>query len=166
METQEDGPGAYLASCLQQRQPASLLCCSWGPVPAVKEYCEAANCRLQQIRKKDTKAALKGLPRFDMAIIADQLEHMSWSEGEHFLALLQNLHSGHLWVAVSETADGPAWKATDFYALGMHRKRQFSRADGPDITVYTYDIDRYNHIRTWNNPDFWANPENFGKYWW
>ncbi len=165
METTEDSPGAYLVSCLKERQPASLLCCSWGPVPAVEEYCEVANCQLQQLRRKDSTAALKGLPRFDMVVTADQLEHMSWAEGQHFLGRLQNLHSGHLWVAVSAT-DNPVWKATDFYALGMHRKQHFSRKDGPSITVYTYDIDRYNHVRTWNNPDFWANPKNFGKYWW
>ena len=162
----EDSPGAFLAQCLRERQPASLLCCSWGPVPAVEEYCKAARCKLKQLQKKSSAAALQALSRFDMAVVADQLEHMSWIKGQQFLARLCNLHSGHLWIAVSEKDGGRAWKATNFYALGMQRKQHFSREQGADLTVYTYDIDRYNHIRPWNNPDFWANPENFGKYWW
>lgn len=31
---------------------------------------------------------------------------------------------------------------------------------------YHYDISRYNFKRSWNNPKFWANPENFNRYRW
>ena len=34
------------------------------------------------------------------------------------------------------------------------------------VTVNANDLDNYNFERSWNNSRFWANPENWGKYWW
>ena len=32
--------------------------------------------------------------------------------------------------------------------------------------AWRYDIDRYNPERPWNNPEDWANPQNFDKFRW
>ena len=37
---------------------------------------------------------------------------------------------------------------------------------GQTLTLYTYDLYEYKQVPDWLNAKFWANPENFGKYWW
>jgi len=34
------------------------------------------------------------------------------------------------------------------------------------LTLFTYDLREYKQVPDWLNAKFWANPENFGKYWW
>ena len=51
---------------------------------------------------------------------------------------------------------------TDYLALGFERRGE--PTDG--IELFWYDADRFNPEREWNNPDHWANPENFKRYRW
>jgi hypothetical protein len=57
------------------------------------------------------------------------------------------------------------WDFKDFIGLGFRRQAELDD-DGRTRTLYTYNIDNYNHKRAWNNPDNWANPEMWGKAWW
>ena len=101
-------------------------------------------------------------------MVANCLEHLDHARGTTLLARLRNVHSHRIWVLV----DGRAgWQLTDFIALGFQRLQVFSTdpqsgGEARSYHSYGYDIGQYNHVRSWNNPRFWANPENFGKYWW
>jgi hypothetical protein len=44
-------------------------------------------------------------------------------------------------------------------------QERFQR-DEQVLTLFTYDLLDYKQVPDWLNARFWANPENFGKYWW
>jgi hypothetical protein len=58
--------------------------------------------------------------------------------------------------------------------LGLKRIAEFKRpidhgeADKSTavLNCFAYQIENYIKKRDWNNARYWANPENFGKYWW
>ena len=99
--------------------------------------------------------------RIDLALVSDTLEHMPHDAGEQLLGTLRNL--GTLQIAVLVANNAP-WTFQDFLALGF--RRQPPSGTDAEKTLYTYNLDTYNHKRTWNNPDYWANPEMWGKAWW
>ncbi|MCY1517439.1 hypothetical protein D9M68_521200 [compost metagenome] len=57
------------------------------------------------------------------------------------------------------------WTETDFFALALQASERFRR-DEQTLTLFTYDLHEYKQVPDWLNAKFWANPENFGKYWW
>ena len=57
------------------------------------------------------------------------------------------------------------WKDTDFFSLALQAGERFQR-DDQVLTLFTYDLLDYKQVPDWLNARFWANPENFGKYWW
>ncbi len=57
------------------------------------------------------------------------------------------------------------WPDETLFSLGFRRLARFPH-DSLPCKAFEYQLTRYNHKRSWNNPRFWANPENFGKYWW
>ncbi|WP_336367561.1 DUF6231 family protein [Marinobacter sp. C2H3] len=97
----------------------------------------------------------------DLALVTDTLEALSHDDGDQLLGTLRNLGCHQIAVLVANEA---AWSLADFLALGFRRQPP----SGPDAekTLYTYNLDTYNHKRAWNNPDHWANPEMWGKAWW
>lgn len=97
----------------------------------------------------------------DLALISDTLEQIPREAGEQLLGTLRNLGVRQIAVLVSDSAP---WTFRDFIALGF--RRQPSSRTEAEKTLYTYNLDTYNHKRTWNNPDYWANPEMWGKAWW
>lgn len=98
----------------------------------------------------------------DLALITGVLERLPRDEGELLLGQLRN-YGTHQIAVVVEPDRG--WSFTDFLALGFRRQAELC-CDGNASTLYTYNIDNYNHKRAWNNPDNWANPEMWGKAWW
>ena len=50
-------------------------------------------------------------------------------------------------------------------ALALQAGERFQR-DEQVLTLFTYDLLDYKQVPDWLNARFWANPENFGKYWW
>ncbi len=98
----------------------------------------------------------------DLAIITDTLEHLPYEEGALLLGQLRNYGTHQIAVLVPQTTD---WGFTDFIALGFQRHADIESENGA-LTLYTYNLDTYNHKRAWNNPDNWANPEMWGKAWW
>lgn len=97
----------------------------------------------------------------DLAIISEILDDMSPREGSIVLGQLRNF--GNLQIAAL-VSNRSAWAFTDFIALGFIRQGSTEGEQG--YTLYTYNIDNYNHKRAWNNPKNWANPEMWGKAWW
>lgn len=97
------------------------------------------------------------------AVIADHLEHYTATEGKEHLAAIRNALVPSILVLVREHT--PGWTDADFYGLGFRHTARFPHKDGT-LLAYEYHIATYNPKRDWNNSRFWANPENFGKYWW
>ena len=57
------------------------------------------------------------------------------------------------------------WQENDFFALALQASECFQR-DKQTLSLFTYDLLDYKQVPDWLNAKFWANPENFGKYWW
>ena len=76
---------------------------------------------------------------------------------------MRNLNASR--VAVLVDLEASNWQETDFFALAMQNSERFQR-EGQTLTLYTYDLHEYKQVPDWLNAKFWANPENFGKYWW
>lgn len=103
------------------------------------------------------------LPRtHDLALISDTLEHLDLEEGRLLLGQLRNYGTHQIAVVVPDQAN---WQFRDFIALGFRRQGAVGLA-GSQQTLYTYNLDSYNHKRQWNNARHWANPEMWGKAWW
>ena len=61
--------------------------------------------------------------------------------------------------------DACGWLDTDFFSLALQASERFQR-EAQELTLFTYDLLDYKQVPDWLNSRFWANPENFGKYWW
>jgi hypothetical protein len=101
--------------------------------------------------------------RFDLALVVDCLEHLSKRAGLELLGGVRNLNASRIAVLADLAACG--WKDTDFFSLALQTNEQFCR-DNQVLTLFTYDLLEYKQVPDWLNARFWANPENFGKYWW
>jgi len=101
--------------------------------------------------------------RYDLVIVADCLEHLPLRQGRELLGGLRNFNTSRLAVLVDLAAS--EWQATDFYALALQASERFAR-DGQVVTLFSYDLHDYKQVPDWLNAKFWANPQNFGKYWW
>ncbi len=160
-------PQQQLAGILDSLQPDTLLIVSMNPIPALDAWCADNDCALTWIAELDPLAALADTQRFDLVVIADQLEYMNRHSGEELLGLVRHLHSDAMLV-LYQPALAPQklrWQLSDFLGMGMRRQQQFSDGER-SMSLYSYELDSYNFTRSWNNSRFWANPENWGKYWW
>jgi hypothetical protein len=101
--------------------------------------------------------------RFDLALVVDCLEHLSKPQGLTLLGGVRNLNASRIAALVDLNACG--WKETDFFSLALQAGERFQR-DEQVLTLFTYDLLDYKQVPDWLNARFWANPENFGKYWW
>ena len=98
----------------------------------------------------------------DLALITCAIERLARAEGEMLLGQLRNYGTYQIAVVVDPEQ---GWDFKDFIGLGFRRQARLE--DGAhQRTLYTYNIDNYNHKRAWNNPENWANPEMWGKAWW
>lgn len=68
---------------------------------------------------------------------------------------LKNILAEQIWIVVPQKQD---WLVGDYLALGLLRDKN---CDHPEFLSYSYNLDTYNHKRSWNNPRFWANPEQW-----
>lgn len=98
----------------------------------------------------------------DLALITDTLEELEHAEGEILLGQLRNYGTHQIAVVV---ASDKGWDFRDFIALGFRRQANLDD-QGVARTLFTYNIDNYNHKRAWNNPKNWANPEMWDKARW
>jgi hypothetical protein len=160
-------PQEKLAAILDSHQPKTLLTLSLNPVPLTRHWCTDHQCELIAIQEQNPFPALARIGRVDLAVVGDQLEYMSQKDGEALLGLLRNLHTDSL-VVVYQPRLAPEtlrWPRNGFLALGCREEGHFAQ-EGRELDFYSYDLVTYNFRRTWNNSRFWANPENWGQYWW
>lgn len=119
---------------------------------------------LVDLSQMDPLRARQAHPALDAVVIAGVLEHLSKAEGRQRLAAYRNALYGGILVFI-DLSMAKDWSDTDFIGLGFRRAATFPHPEHP-ISAYAYNLRQYNHKRLWNTPQYWANPENFGKYWW
>jgi hypothetical protein len=160
-------PHAMLAAILDSQRPASLLVISLNPVPMLEDWCRHHDATLHWLSESNPEPLLASLPRVDMAIVADQLEYMTREAGARLVGLLRNLYTERVIVLYQEklAPERLRWTRNAFLAMGLRREAVFRQQDR-EMALYSYELARYNFTRDWNNSRFWANPENWGKYWW
>ncbi|MEZ1318572.1 DUF6231 family protein [Pseudomonas fluorescens] len=156
-------PQQALAALLDRYAPPRLLLIGASEFPALEAF------RLAHPDTCVDHAAPGPLPselaarRFDLALVLDCLEHLPKREGLNLLGGIRNLNASRLAVLADVPASG--WQETDFFSLALQASERFQR-DDQVLTLFTYDLLDYKQVPDWLNSRFWANPENFGKYWW
>jgi hypothetical protein len=153
---------------LTATEPSSLLCIAPAMPPAVVNWHGAAAGRTTRLDPGDALARLSELGRFDFAVLAGALECLSVEDGTTLIARLRDLHCHRFIVSYRAEAghrDSGRWTEQDFRALTLSLYHRIEE-DGVQAAVYGYDIDSYNHRRTWNSNENWAHPGNFTRYRW
>ena len=156
-------PQEALASLLEHHRPTRLLFVAREPLPALQADVDAhPQGQLLHASAPHEDPTLLA-ERYDLVIVADCLEHLPLRQGRELLGGLRNFNTSRLAVLVDLAASD--WQATDFYALALQASERFAR-EGQVVTLFSYDLHDYKQVPDWLNARFWANPQNFGKYWW
>lgn len=152
--------GELLKPVIEAFSPNSLLLAGDVAAACVQVH---QDTRSRRLTTPFQQQQLTDLDTVDVAIISDLTETMSVSDGQKWLGSLRNVFAPHvILISDVEKAQQQGWQLTDFLALGLHLVA--SSKDG--LQVFSYAIESYQPKREWLNSRFWANPENFGKYWW
>ena len=156
-------PQQALAALLARYAPQRLLLVGAGDFPALAAFRQAhPGCTIAQAQPGPLPADLAG-QRFDLALVLDCLEHLPKRDGLNLLGGIRNLNASRIAVLADLSACG--WQETDFFSLALQASERFER-EAQVLTLFTYDLLDYKQVPDWLNARFWANPENFGKYWW
>ena len=156
-------PQQALAALLDREKPARLLAVSARGLPAITAFGTThPDCIICHVPNTALPVEIAA-QRFDLAIVADCLEHLPKRSGLELIAGIRNLNAHRLAVMVDLQACD--WIEADFFALAMHAGERFQREDQV-LHLFTYDLYDYKQVPDWLNAKFWANPQNFGKYWW
>lgn len=108
----------------------------------------------------EAAAELVTLGRFDFAVLSELLELLNAADAQYVLGRLKNLHTDRFLLLVD-----PARSCLSHDELLALALAPFEHIDDGRV-AWRYDIDLYNPERRWNNPEDWANPENFEKFRW
>lgn len=155
-------PQEAIAALLEKHAPSRLLLIGTR-LPAVDAFLAAhPHCQLAECAAGALPEELAA-QRFDLALVVDCLERMPKAAAMQLLGGVRNLNASRMAVLVDLAACD--WQETDFYALALHAVERFQREE-QTLTLFTYDLLAYKQMPDWLNARFWANPENFGKYWW
>jgi hypothetical protein len=100
--------------------------------------------------------------RVDIAVVVDQVECMSKTNGMHLLSKLRDLTSTRVLLLLS--CDN--WTSGELLALGFQEIQQQAKRPSNDGRLYLFDPNDFHESREWNNTVNWANPENFNKFRW
>ncbi len=162
VSSSSQSPQLALAALLDKHLPERLLHIGHSAMPAVDAFAHShPHCQVAH-----TQAALPAElanQRYDLALVADCLEHLPKREGLQLLGGIRNLNTSRMAVLVDLAACD--WQATDFFALALQLAARFERGQ-QTLTLFTYDLLDYKQVPDWLNAKFWANPQMFGKYWW
>ena len=156
-------PQQALAALLDRYAPQRLLVIGASSFPALAAFQAEHPQALVAHAAPGPLPQDLGAQRFDLALVIDCLEHLPKRTGLELLGGIRNLNASRIAVLADLTACD--WKETDFFALALQSNERFQR-DEQVLTLFTYDLREYKQVPDWLNARFWANPENFGKYWW
>lgn len=156
-------PQQALAALLDHHAPQRLLLVGASDLPAVQAFQTAhPGIEVYKAPAGELPTELTAL-RFDLALVVDCLEHLPKRTALQLLGGIRNLNASRIAVLVDMQACD--WQETDFFALALQASESFKR-DQQTLNLFTYDLRDYKQVPDWLNAKFWANPENFGKYWW
>ncbi|NWC78932.1 hypothetical protein HX798_01365 [Pseudomonas putida] len=155
-------PQQALAALLERFTPQRLLLVGTR-FPALEAFAQAHPHVTIETCQPGALAAHVAAQRFDLALLVDCLEHLPKRAGLELLGGIRNLNASR--VAVLADLHACGWQETDFFALALSASEKFRR-DEQVLSLFTYDLHDYKQVPDWLNARFWANPENFGKYWW
>ncbi len=172
-------PDQLLAEILHQHQAKSILLIGNTTLPALQQYLSANTGVTQYCRPTLDSTDLTDFPdRFDLCLITDDLNKLDKAKGTELIGGIRNrlCHHIYLFLPLAQQAATDQWQVGDLFALGLKRVAEFKRPidanDGETenptavLSCFAYQIENYIKKRDWNNARYWANPENFGKYWW
>ncbi|MBA1203356.1 hypothetical protein G7009_16635 [Pseudomonas capeferrum] len=155
-------PQQALAALLEQFTPRRLLLVG-SRFPALDAFAEAHPDVSIDVVAPGPLPRQVAAQRFDLALLVDCLEHLPKRGGLELLGGIRNLNASRVAVLADLAACG--WQETDFFALALSASEKFQR-DEQVLSLFTYDLHDYKQVPDWLNARFWANPENYGKYWW
>ncbi|MDT8310057.1 MAG: DUF6231 family protein [Methylophaga sp.] len=152
--------GKLLDPLLAEFSPKSLLLAGELAIASVQP---AQDTRSWQLTTPFRQQQLTKLAKVDVAVISDLTETLSVAKGQQWLGSLRNVFAPHV-ILISDPAKAQqqGWQFADFLALGLHQVA----VSQTGLHIYSYAIENYQPKRDWLNSRFWANPENFGKFWW
>lgn len=156
-------PQQALAALLEHHAPQHLLVVGDSQLPALAAFQQAHPDTEVSLAPASPLSAELAAQRYDLAIVVDCLERMPKRTALELLGGIRNLNASRLAVLVDLSACD--WQATDFFALALQDSERFQR-DEQILSLFTYDLRDYKQVPDWLNAKFWANPENYGKYWW
>ncbi|QLG91646.1 hypothetical protein HZF02_06575 [Pseudomonas yamanorum] len=156
-------PQQALATLLDLHAPKRLLLLGASQFGALDAFKEAHPDTVVSFAEPGPLPETLAAQRFELALVVDCLEHLSKPAGLTLLGGIRNLNASRIAVLVDLGACD--WKDTDFFSLALQASERFQR-DDQVLTLFTYDLLDYKQVPDWLNARFWANPENFGKYWW
>ena len=156
-------PQQALAALLENYAPQHLLLVGASQLPALSAYQQAHPTTQLAHAPAGPLPAELAARRYDLAVVVDCLEHLPKRMALELLGGIRNLNASR--VAVLLDLKAGDWQETDFFALAMQASEQFQR-EGQTLHLFTYDLLDYKQVPDWLNAKFWANPQNFGKYWW
>jgi len=150
---------------LQHRNPAQALLVSHTAWPELAAWASKSG-HLRHLQGATRYRKQDRLARYDLALLVDQLEYMRRPDAIEFMAQLRNRHAPVVAVAADLArlrATDEAWSPSDFIGLGLEPRTDTAE---PGPALFLYDLAEYNAAREWNNPRYWAHPENFRKFRW
>lgn len=172
-------PDQLLAEILHQHQAKSILIIGDTTMPALQQYLLTNPTIDQQYRPTLESTDLKSFPdRFDLCLITDDLNNLDKVTGTELIGGIRNrlCHHIYLFLPLAQQAATDRWQVGDLFALGLKRVAEFKHPIDADdcetdnstavLSCFAYQIENYIKKRDWNNARYWANPENFDKYWW
>lgn len=156
-------PQQAVAALLDRYAPKSLLLVGASELPALAAFKQAhPDCTVAHADAGLLPSELAA-QRYDLALVVDCLEHLPKNIGLQLLGGIRNLNASR--IAVLVDLDASQWRETDMFSLALQATERFERA-GQTLNLFTYDLLDYKQVPDWLNAKFWANPENYGKYWW
>lgn len=165
-------PDQLVASILDQHQPKTLLILGNVGLPALHAYLATQTDVDTQHQTINSDTSLDNIEsRFDICLITPEFVELEKQPAIELLAGIRNRWCHHIYLflplAQSVSANN-SWQAGDLYGLGLKRIAEFSHDlnEQQQLSCFDYEIETYIKKRDWNNSRYWANPENFGKYWW
>ncbi|WP_068829926.1 DUF6231 family protein [Pseudomonas sp. BMS12] len=156
-------PQQALAALLEHHAPERVLLVGASQLPALAAFHLAHPDAVMAHADAGPLPAELAAQRYDLALVVDCLEHLPKRAALELLGGIRNLNASRLAVLVDLAACD--WQETDFFALALQASERFERAEQV-LNLFTYDLRDYKQVPDWLNAKFWANPENFGKYWW
>lgn len=152
-----------LATLIERCEPQTIAAFGeTGQRLAERWKAQHGDCQLTCLAPGDTTQGLKLPQTQDLALVTEALEQLDRPQGQTLIGQLRNYGTRQIAVLVDNHS---GWTLSDFIALGFKRQARLEEGDRK-LTLYTYNIDSYNHKRTWNNPKYWANPEMWDKARW